>query len=326
MLKRTRGSKWSLLIMRGADRNVRQFQVSRRSIIAAPAVAVLAVSGCIAGLQFRSAYHLHLTEQTLATQRASFAQNVQAKDKKVALLQQEIDRLKQQTSDMEDKLTDLQELEAKLKQFTDAYSSTVHQSAPVQAPEQSITNDSYSPTKEAHRMIKLAMESKLDFRAFSSLIDTMAETMTASLKRDQLRRAEQAAIPSGWPTRSHMLTSGFGYRTDPFTGRSTFHAGIDIAGKQGDAVIAAADGVVLETGTNDSKGNYIIIKHTKNLKTTYYHLKRIVVNRNDIVVRGEKIGLLGSTGRSTAPHLHFQIMQEDEPVNPFNYLRLVKED
>lgn len=325
-MKRARGSKWSFLIMRGADQNVKQFRVSKRSVVAAPAVAVLAVSGCIAGLQLRSAYHLHKTEQILNMQRAAYTQTIQAKDKDVILLQQEIDRLKKQSSDMDDKLSDLRELEAKLQQFTEAYGNTVKPEEPVNVPKNQITNESYSPSEEARHLVRLAAESKLSFRAVTRLVLSMEETMSDSLKQARIRQAKLDAQPSGWPTLSHILTSGFGYRSDPFTGRSTFHAGIDIGGKLGDPVFAAADGIVVETGTDDSKGNFIVIQHDNQLQTTYYHLKRIEAQRNDSVVRGEKIGLLGSTGRSTAPHLHFQIMQGDKPVNPFNYLRLVKED
>lgn len=325
-MKRARGSKWSFLIMRGADRNVKQFHVSKRSVVAAPAVVILAVSGCIAGLQLRSAYHLHKTEQILIMQRAAYTQTIQAKEKSVILLQQEIDRMKKESSDREDKLSDLLELEAKLKQFTEAYGNTVHPEGPVHVPKEQITTESYSPSEEARHMVRLAVESNLDFRSITRLVTSMEETMSASLRQERLRQAKLAALPTGWPTLSHILTSGFGYRSDPFTGRTTFHAGIDIGGKSGDPVFAAADGVVVETGNDSSRGNFVVIQHDDQLQTTYYHLKRIEANKNDTVARGEKIGLLGSTGRSTAPHLHFQIMQGDEPVNPFNYLRLVKED
>ncbi|MGO4374671.1 M23 family metallopeptidase, partial [Paenibacillus sp. MCAF20] len=73
-------------------------------------------------------------------------------------------------------------------------------------------------------------------------------------------------------------------------------------------------------------GKYIVIEHLGGLKTTYMHLKQIESKEGDLVVRGEKIGLLGSSGRSTGPHLHFQILQQSEPVNPLKYLALVKEN
>jgi murein DD-endopeptidase MepM/ murein hydrolase activator NlpD len=327
MWKRARGSNWSLLLLRGADQNVRQFRVSKRSVVAAPAAAVLAVSGCIAGLQLHSDAQLSQAENEAAAQASSLSHAVKEKDSQVSLLQQEVDRLNRQTEQLKAKLNDLEELEAKLKQFTEAYGGAVHPDGPVQAPQDgTIEKERYSPDREAHAMVQMAAESNLDFRAISTLVDSMEQTMSASLRREQQRRAELAAIPSGWPTESRRLTSGFGYRTDPFTGRSMFHAGIDIGGQMNDPVFAAADGTVDETGKDGGRGNYIILVHRNGLKTAYFHLNRIEARAGDKVVRGEKIGLMGSTGRSTAAHLHFQIMQADEPINPFKYLRLVKED
>lgn len=325
-MKRTRKSKWSLLVLRDADQNVKQFRVSKRSVVAVPAAAVLAVSGCIALLQLRSAYQLGNAEDVMAAQKITYIHAINEKDERVLSLKHEVERLRKQTVEMNSKLTDLKQLEAKLQQFTETYGSTVRPSQAVNARKKEVTTSSYSAADEARALVKLAADSDLDFRAITSMVDTMEVTMADSLRKAQLRQAELAALPSGWPTSSKRLTSGFGYRKDPFTGRSAFHAGIDIGGQEGDPVFAAADGTVTETGSSSSKGNYIVITHRNKLKTVYYHLKRAEVKRNDTILRGEKIGLLGTTGRSTAPHLHFQIMQNDEPVNPLKYLRLVKED
>ncbi|MBW7476752.1 M23 family metallopeptidase [Paenibacillus oenotherae] len=327
-MKRTRKKKWSLLVLRDADQNVKQFRVSKRSVVAAPAAAVLAVSSCIALLQLRSANELAYVEEAMTAQVNAYTHTIQEKDESVVSLKLEIERLKKQSTEMKTKLTDLKQLETKLQKFTETYGRTVSPTEAVNVPRKEVSTSSYSASADdaARTMAKLAAQSDLDFRAIASLVDAMGVTMADSLRKTQLRRAQLAAIPSGWPTQSHKLTSGFGYRKDPFTGRSTFHAGVDISGDEGDTIFAAADGTVTETGSNASKGNYIVITHRNNLKTVYYHLKRVEAKRNDTVVRGEKIGLLGTTGRSTAPHLHFQIMQNDEPVNPLKYLRLVKED
>jgi murein DD-endopeptidase MepM/ murein hydrolase activator NlpD len=327
MLKRARGNKWSFLVIRGAEHHVKQFRVSKRSVVAAPAAAVLAVSGCITGLQLRSAAELRQAKEEMATQSAAFAQTVQAKDQSLARLQQELARLKKQAAEMQTKLSDLQELETKLRQFTEAYGAAVQPEGPVNATQDGAAESaSYSADSEARALVKLAAENNLDFRAVTSLVDTMSATMAESMRKERLRRAELAALPSGWPTESRLLTSGFGYRTDPFTGRSMFHAGIDIGGDVGDPIFAAAAGEVLEAGYDAARGNYIVIGHRNGLKSAYFHLHRIAVKEGESVKRGEQIGLLGSTGRSTGAHLHFQIMQEDKPINPFKYLRLVKED
>src|SRR5262249_50694788 len=147
-----------------------------------------------------------------------------------------------------------------------------------------------------------------------------------NLRKAEERRAEAAAVPSEWPTVSRKLTSGFGYRTDPIDGGSAFHAGVDISGEIGDPVFAAGDGQVKEAGFDSERGNFIIIAHRNGLESWYLHLSKINVNQGDLVHRGDAIGKMGNTGRSTGPHLHFQIVLRNEPVNPLRYLRLVKED
>lgn len=150
----------------------------------------------------------------------------------------------------------------------------------------------------------------------NQLSDKLKETKELLLKKiEQIR-----AYPDHWPTRSLTITSGYGVRIDPFTGRSAFHYGIDIAGKIGDPVIAAADGVVIETGRDSQKGNYVAIEHLEGIRTVYMHLSRIIAEKNQQVEKGETIAYLGSTGRSTGPHLHFEIIDNRRHVNPMHYL------
>ncbi|GGG21524.1 M23 family metallopeptidase [Paenibacillus abyssi] len=314
-MKRRRKHGWSLLVMRGADHSVKQFRVSRRSVVAAPAVAVLAVTGCIAGLQMRSASLINELEVQLAGQAAAHTYTVEAKENAIVSLQQELTRISRQAEEMQTKLRELNELEDKLKQFIDTYGEVV---GPPDA--------SASPTPAERELLRLAQDGGVNFTQMSLLVDSMEDSMAVSIRQAKARQAELDAKPTEWPTVSLKLTSSFGYRKDPFTGRAAFHAGVDIAGSTGDPVFSAADGTVLETGYDRSKGNYVVIGHRNQLKTSYYHLEAIGVKANESVVQGEKIGLLGSTGRSTGPHLHFQIMQSDEPINPLKYLRLVKED
>lgn len=121
-----------------------------------------------------------------------------------------------------------------------------------------------------------------------------------------------------WPTKSKRITSYFGNRIDPFTGKLAFHNGIDIAGNEGDEVYSAYDGIVLETGYNDRSGNYVVINH--GLWTSHYaHLSEIKVKAGQKVKKGEVIGLIGSTGRVTGPHLHFGIKILERDVNPLDF-------
>lgn len=124
-----------------------------------------------------------------------------------------------------------------------------------------------------------------------------------------------------WPTHSNVITSSFGYRSDPFKGVSAYHSGIDIAGDIGDPVYAAMAGVVTASDQMGARGKYIIIEHTNGLETWYMHLNGMTVKAGDKVNKGEQIGMLGNTGRSTGPHLHFQVVKQNKAVNPLNYVK-----
>lgn len=134
---------------------------------------------------------------------------------------------------------------------------------------------------------------------------------------------EPADIPSIWPTRGH-LTSMFGMRIHPFTGEKNFHNGIDIAAVKGTPVKATANGEVMAAEYKDIEGNYVIINH-KNGYTTYYgRLQSFTVKKGDLVKRFDVIGYVGNTGRSTAPHLHYEIRLNNKPIDPMTLIEPMK--
>ena len=119
-----------------------------------------------------------------------------------------------------------------------------------------------------------------------------------------------------YPVRGR-LTSPFGYRTDPFTGTRRMHYGIDLANRAGTPVRATMDGTVVVVANHpQGYGNYIVIRHARGYQSLYGHLSRILVRKGQRVIQGQKIGLMGSTGRSTGPHLHFSLYKNYVPVNP----------
>ncbi len=122
-----------------------------------------------------------------------------------------------------------------------------------------------------------------------------------------------------WPARGR-LTSGYGYRNDPFTGIRKFHNGIDIANAQDTAVVTAMGGSVAMLGYNGNYGRYLIIRHQDGFQTLYAHLHKIVVERGQRVRQGQRVGSMGTTGYSTASHLHFSIFQHGRHVNPVKHL------
>ncbi len=128
-----------------------------------------------------------------------------------------------------------------------------------------------------------------------------------------------AATPAIRPVKG-MLTSSFGFRISPFTGLRDFHEGMDIAAKTGTPVKASADGTITFAGDKGFLGNTVIIDHGRGIVTRYGHLSKIIKNRGDSVKRGEIVGEVGSTGRSTGSHLHYEVLVKGVPVNPQNYI------
>ena len=132
-----------------------------------------------------------------------------------------------------------------------------------------------------------------------------------------------AAIPAIQPVKNEQLkqmASGFGYRSDPFTKIRKFHAGMDFSAKRGTPIYATGDGVVERAdNTASGYGNHIVIRHGYGYETLYAHLSKYKVKRGQKVKRGDVIGFVGSTGRSEAPHLHYEVHKNGEVVNPLNF-------
>lgn len=133
------------------------------------------------------------------------------------------------------------------------------------------------------------------------------------------RQDERERTPSILPT-DGWLTAGFGNREDPFTGRRSFHWGIDVAAGAGTDVVATGAGRVVFSGRNAGYGNQIKIDHGNGLLTSYSHNKRNLVKRGDEVERGQVIAQVGSTGRSTSSHVHYEVHSAGKKVNPWRYL------
>ena len=128
------------------------------------------------------------------------------------------------------------------------------------------------------------------------------------------------AIPSVQPVSNLKFTSNFGIRSDPFRGTAAMHAGVDIPGPIGTPIYATADGIVSHAGRQGGYGNLVEINHGKGIATRYGHLSRIIVADNARVKRGQLIAMMGSTGRSTGSHLHYEVRIDGHAVNPVPFL------
>jgi murein DD-endopeptidase MepM/ murein hydrolase activator NlpD len=158
-----------------------------------------------------------------------------------------------------------------------------------------------------------------------SLADMDKSVVNLTEKSEQLtsfyqdQRVLLASTPSVWPVRGY-LSASFGNRTDPFTGQFDFHPGIDISTPTGTSVQAPADGVVVSTGPKGGYGNAMVIDHGYGIVTRYAHLSAFNVRPGQRVSRGDVIGFVGNTGRSTAPHLHYEVWVKDQAKNPVQYI------
>jgi murein DD-endopeptidase MepM/ murein hydrolase activator NlpD len=163
---------------------------------------------------------------------------------------------------------------------------------------------------------------------YTQSFDQLSSLRTSALSGQFSRKFEPgvgrwamlANAPSLWPV-AGRITSSFGERQDPFNGEGAFHAGIDIASPYGEPVRATANGVVLKAGFGTGYGREVMIDHGNGIQTLYGHLSGFAVTGGERVSRGQVIGYVGTSGRSTGPHLHYEVRIRDTPVNPHKYLR-----
>ncbi|MGR6328765.1 M23 family metallopeptidase [Sphingomonas sp. XXL09] len=158
-------------------------------------------------------------------------------------------------------------------------------------------------------------EAQADLKA-----DAQFRTLFQSWKKLDTLQQGAIAIPSVQPVQHLQFTSNFGIRSDPFRGTAAMHAGVDIPGPVGTPIYATADGIVAHAARQGGYGNMVEINHGKGIATRYGHLSKILVTDGSRVTRGQLIALMGSTGRSTGPHLHYEVRIDGHAVNPIPFL------
>ncbi len=160
-----------------------------------------------------------------------------------------------------------------------------------------------------------------DMRHFTRLLDDRERKLKLLQDLIMTRKLSEEVRPSSAPLRDGYVSSGFGLRTDPFTGKKEFHEGLDFAGKPGSKVRAVAAGVVTSIGNHgDGYGNLVEIDHGDGYVSRYAHNKAILVKPGDTVSKGQPIAILGSTGRSTGPHVHLELVRNGKKINPAKFV------
>ncbi len=169
----------------------------------------------------------------------------------------------------------------------------------------------------SHRDMVRGMHQSLDSLDAEILLGE--ETKRELLKFLESQKTLLASTPSIWPTKG-WLSSGFGYRISPFTGQKELHKGMDISTRMNAPIVAPADGIVSKVYYDRGYGRILVLKHGYGIKTRFAHLNKVLVKKGQYVKRGETVALVGNTGRSTGPHLHYEVHLNGVAVNPRRYI------
>lgn len=166
-----------------------------------------------------------------------------------------------------------------------------------------------------------ADELQREIDLLSREVDARTDELAVLESRFLEKRVKERLLPTTLPVKEAFLGSPFGHRSDPIVGQRAMHEGIDFNAESGTPVVAAADGVVLSAGWQNDFGNLIEVDHGDGLTTRYAHLSRMNAKAGSLVKRGERIGAVGSTGRSTGSHLHFEVRMLGVAQNPASFLK-----
>ncbi|BCJ86562.1 M23 family metallopeptidase [Effusibacillus dendaii] len=167
---------------------------------------------------------------------------------------------------------------------------------------------------------QLNKETDQRIESAKQILTTIEQQEAEQQAEETQKQDKEAHTPTIWPTGSRTISSDFGYRLDPFDNTYSLHTGLDIAGSYGSPVQATADGVITEAGWDGGYGICIMVDHGNGIVTRYGHLSAVDVKTGQTVKKGDTIGRIGSTGRSTGPHLHYEITVSGNLVNPVKYL------
>ena len=236
-------------------------------------------------------------------------------DSRLAAVEAERDRLAENSASMEASLADLREKLDRFERRTEKLAALAGLDLPsVQSGGQGVGTGIENLAPKAKADVLAAEAEALQDR--SDLVERRLETVERAIHSQSERLAH---VPSIFPVRG-LIGAGFGWRRDPFTGLRQFHRGIDISAPEGTPVRAPADGIVVKTERNGGYGKVLYISHGNGIVTRYGHLSAYRVRPGQKVHRGDVIALVGNTGRSTAPHLHYEVLVGGKQVDPMRYI------
>lgn len=336
-LSRPKNKRYSIMIVPEGSQPVMRFKFSSFYFIAG-SIAVVGILLTTLVLFYTNQSHsqkINTLQAKLDSSSDELKTTMVNKDQAMDELLSQLLELSEQSKNVESKMAELQTLEAELKQMTNkkegndgAITSFSTKQKDLTSPLSSALDgvggeDIEMTPQNIAALIEQTKQSIANTLQTAPALQSSLEKTKHSVKQYQTLLA---TTPTYWPTVSTRITSHFGSRKDPFTGRVKYHGGLDVGGEVGDPIYAAADGKVTDAGVSTSRGNYIVISHPSGLQSHYMHLNAVSTTTGTTVKQGEVIGELGNTGRSTGPHLHFEIVKDGVLVDPADYISPNREE
>ncbi|WCR29684.1 M23 family metallopeptidase [Paenibacillus thiaminolyticus] len=330
-----RSQRWTWMLIRGADRPAVQFSIPALLITFAGIAIIVSIAAAII-LFIAQTASLH----TMRVEQAKLESDITEKQDQLATARRQLSALMTESNRMKERMDQVAQWEQQQQHYLRVSGEAVPSPAGSSSGKtysfgeagqlpvggeyiQKLSEDAQPSDSRLHPLTVPSNSLADTHRQLRRMEATWREWMTtipALLAQAETFKQRLDSTPTFWPTDSTYITSRFGSRSDPFYGGSAFHAGLDIGGDKGDPVYAAADGKVIASNSDKMKGNYLIIDHGSSLTTRYLHLSERSVRSGEQVNKGQRIGKMGSTGRSTGAHLHFEVRQGEEAVDPAIYL------
>ncbi len=304
-------NKITFILLSGNGSRIRQFTSSKKVLALGLFAAIVVVSGI--GLLVQDYVRLKQTAAITVELQSAIA----SRDAEIVHHQKQIECFAEEINGLKNKLLALNDFENKIrvianleKPAEDGNIFGVGGSIPQDLnPTAQLKTDQNQLLRDMHEQIaEIEAASMVQSDGFTSLLDKLEEQKNLLACTPSIRPAD------GW------VSSRFGYRVSPFTGRREFHGAFDIANREGTPIVAPANGVVTYAGKKRLLGKYLVIDHGYGLVTAYGHCAKLNVKRGEKVKRGEIIAQMGNTGRSTGPHVHYIVKLNGVPVNPERYI------
>ncbi|MFH2063863.1 MAG: M23 family metallopeptidase [Pseudomonadota bacterium] len=303
--------KITLIIFRNSGAKVNQVTFPKSSVIAVCTVLVF----CLIGLVGIVSNYIMLRKDIADSQ--ALRMNIAGQQQEIETQHLQIQKFADEINLLKSKLIDLNQFEKKIRIIANIEKADDSESLFGIGGSMPEDLDVDASLEKKHDRLIREMHEQIDSLEYASKIQS--EGLESVLHKLEEKRNLLASTPSILPTFG-IISSGFGYRASPFTGKREMHKGIDIATSKGSPIVATADGIIAFAGSKGLLGNTILIDHGHGISTRYAHCYKLLKNRGDIVKRGDIIARVGNTGRSTGPHLHYEVRVNNIQVNPERYI------